>query len=128
MFPRHIATGRKQERKPKTVRPGTSIAASSLHSRKSIGGTTMKTQFAILTGIVLLALAGAAYAHHPFAAEYDWTKPVTFTGTVSKLDWMNPHASLEIDAKDDSGQMKHWTLELGSLSALTRAGWTKNTL
>jgi hypothetical protein len=88
----------------------------------------MRKQLAILTGIALLAVVGVGYAHHPFAAEYDWTKPVTFTGTVTKLNWMNPHVSLQVDAKDDSGEMKHWTLEMGSLAALTRAGWTKNTV
>ena len=46
----------------------------------------MKTQLALLAGATLLVLASAAYAHHPFAAEYDWTKPVTITGTVTKIE------------------------------------------
>jgi hypothetical protein len=76
----------------------------------------------------LFVLTVSAYAHHPFAAEYDWTKPVTITGKVTKVEWTNPHAFLYIDGKDASGQMKHWTLEMGGLPALTRVGWTKNTL
>ena len=85
----------------------------------------MKTKLALLIGATCLVLSAAAYAHHPFSAEYDWTKPVTLTGTVTKLEWTNPHAVLHIDAKDQSGQMKQWVLEMGSPSALTRAGWTR---
>jgi hypothetical protein len=78
--------------------------------------------------IVTLVLVGsiAAYAHHPFSAEYDWTKPVTLTGTVTKLELTNPHSHLYIDARDDQGQMHQWTLEMGSPNALTRAGWTRD--
>ena len=85
----------------------------------------MKTKVALLIGATCLVLSAAAYAHHPFSAEYDWTKPVTLTGTVTKLEWTNPHAVLHIDAKDQSGQMKQWVLEMGSPGALTRAGWTR---
>jgi len=88
----------------------------------------MKTQLALIVGAALLVLTASAYAHHPFSAEYDWTKPVTLTGTVSKIEWTNPHAVLYVDAKDENGQTKQWALELGSPSALTRAGWTKDTL
>jgi|SRR5205809_7930213 len=88
----------------------------------------MKTQFVLITGATVLLLVISAYAHHPFAAEYDWTKPVTLTGTVSKVEWTNPHAYLHVNAKDDKGQTKQWTLEMGSPSALTRAGWTRNTV
>ena len=88
----------------------------------------MKTELALIVGAALLVLTASAYAHHPFAAEYDWTKPVTLTGTVSKIEWTNPHAVLYVDAKDENGQTKQWALELGSPSALTRAGWTKDTL
>jgi Family of unknown function (DUF6152) len=88
----------------------------------------MRTQLALLTGAMLLVLAVSAYAHHPFAAEYDWTKPVTVTGTVSKIEWTNPHAYLYVDGKDENGNMKQWKLEMGSPSALTRAGWSRNSL
>ena len=88
----------------------------------------MKTQLALVAGATLLIFTAAVYAHHPFAAEYDWTKPVTLSGTVTKLEWSNPHAVLVINGKDDKGQTKEWTLEMGSLAALTRAGWTRNTV
>jgi hypothetical protein len=88
----------------------------------------MKTQLALIAGAAILVLTASVYAHHPFAAEYDWTKPVTLRGTVNKIEWTNPHATLSLDAKDQSGQMKHWTLEMGNPAALTRAGWTRNTL
>ena len=79
-----------------------------------------------LAFIVLLAMP--AVAHHPFSAEYDWKQPVTVTGTVSKLDWANPHAHLYVDAKDAEGRTKNWSFELGGLNALTTAGWSKTVL
>ncbi len=88
----------------------------------------MKSRLILTAGVTVIALAASLYAHHPFAAEYDWTKPVTLTGTVSKMEWTNPHAMLYMEAKDQNGQMKTWTLEMGSLNALTRAGWNRNTL
>ena len=88
----------------------------------------MKVGMIFLLGTAVLALAVSAYAHHPFASEYDWTQPVTLNGTVTKIEWTNPHAFLYMDAKDKNGEMKHWTLEMGSPGALTRAGWTRNTL
>jgi len=78
------------------------------------------------TAIVFTAVA--AFAHHPFSAEYDWKKPVTLTGTVTKLDWANPHVFLYVDAKDADGKMMNWTLEMGSVDALTRAGWKRDTV
>lgn len=88
----------------------------------------MKTQVIALAGALCLLLTVSAYAHHPFAAEYDWTQPVVLKGTVTKVEWTNPHAFLYMDAADKSGAMKHWTLEMGSPGALTRAGWTPTTL
>jgi len=67
-------------------------------------------------------------AHHPFSAEYDWKKPVTVQGTITKVDWSNPHAHISVDAKDTAGKTKNWRFELGGISALTRAGWDKNTV
>ncbi len=55
-----------------------------------------------------------------FTAEYDAAKPVTLTGAVTKVEWMNPHARFYIDVKDDSGTVTNWELELGSPNALMR--------
>ena len=88
----------------------------------------MKSRMALITGAAILVLAFSAYAHHPFSAEYDWKQPVTLTGTVSKVEWSNPHAFLYIDAKDQNGEMMHWTLEMGSPAALTHAGWSRTSL
>ncbi|HLH43774.1 MAG TPA: DUF6152 family protein [Bryobacteraceae bacterium] len=77
-------------------------------------------------GLVLAAMP--ALAHHSFAAEYDASKPITLTGSVTKVEWMNPHARFYIDVKDDSGTVTNWEFELGSPNGLMRAGWTRNSL
>ena len=88
----------------------------------------MKAAFAVLAaGIALLAPAGAL-AHHSFAAEYDVKKPVTLKGTVTKVEWTNPHARFYIDVKDESGNVVNWNLELASPNVLVRQGWSRHTL
>ena len=88
----------------------------------------MKAAFAsLVAGLALLAPAGAL-AHHSFAAEYDTKKPVTLKGTVSKVEWTNPHARFYIDVKDDSGTVTNWNLELASPNVLVRQGWNRHTL
>ncbi len=84
----------------------------------------------LLCGLAMaLGLAAVpALAHHSFAAEYDAAKPVTMTGTVTKVEWMNPHARFYIDVKDDSGKVTNWELELGSPNGLMRRGWTRNSM
>lgn len=83
-------------------------------------------------GLVLLAGAVAAVtpalAHHSFSAEYDSKKPVTLRGTVTKVDWMNPHVYFYIDVMDEKGDVTNWGLEMGPPNGLERAGWTKNTI
>ena len=69
-----------------------------------------------------------AFPHHSFAAEYDANKPVTLTGTVTKVEWMNPHARFYIDVTDPSGAVSNWELELGSPNGLMREGWTRSSL
>lgn len=79
--------------------------------------------------VAILGLAAVpVFAHHSFAAEYDSTKPVALTGTVSKVEWMNPHARFYMDVKDASGKVTNWELELGSPNGLMRMGWTRNSL
>lgn len=84
----------------------------------------------LLCGLAMaLGLAAVpALAHHSFAAEYDAAKPVTLTGTVTKVEWMNPHARFYIDVKDDAGKVTNWELELGSPNGLMRRGWTRNSM
>lgn len=69
-----------------------------------------------------------AFAHHSFAAEFDVTRPITLTGTVTRLAWTNPHAHIHMDVKDSGGQTVSWDLELGSPNALIRRGWTGKAL
>jgi len=80
--------------------------------------------------LVLLA-AGAlwsvqpAQAHHAFAAEYDEKKPVTLTGIVTKMQWVNPHGWIYMDVKQPDGKVKHWTIETSGPSQLSRRGLKK---
>ena len=76
----------------------------------------------------LLSFAAPAFSHHSFVAQYDNTKPVTLAGSVTKLEWMNPHARFYVDVKDDQGKVTNWEFELGNLNALIRAGWTRTSL
>jgi hypothetical protein len=67
-------------------------------------------------------------AHHSFAAQYDRNKPATLTGPVTKVDWINPHARFFVDAKDASGKVANWEIELAAPAMLLRRGWTRNSL
>ena len=89
----------------------------------------MRIKSGIATAFSLLALAMPVVAHHSFAAEYDATKPVQMSGTVTKVEWMNPHVYFYMDVKDEaSGKVVNWACEMGSPNALARQGWTRNTL
>ena len=67
-------------------------------------------------------------AHHSFAAEFDATKAVRLTGTVTKIEWTNPHTYFFIDVRDESGKVTNWGLEMGSPNGLMRQGWTRTSL
>jgi hypothetical protein len=89
----------------------------------------MKTKMKMaLAAIAMIAGAVPVLAHHSFAAEFDASKPVKLTGTVTKIEWMNPHAYFYIDVKDASGKVDNWGLEMGSPNGLMRQGWTRNSL
>ena len=76
-----------------------------------------------------LAAALPARAHHSFAAEYDASKPVTLTGTVTAVQWTNPHIFIFVDVPDEkTGAIVNWTLEMGGPNALLRLGWKRDSL
>jgi hypothetical protein len=76
----------------------------------------------------LLLGAVPATAHHSFSKDFDRDKPVTLTGTVTKVQWTAPHVYTWIDVKDDQGKVTNWKVELGNPTALTKAGWTRDKL
>jgi hypothetical protein len=82
----------------------------------------------VIASLGLLVAAAPVFAHHSFAAEYDNAKPITLTGTVTKVEWMNPHARFYINVKNDAGAVVGWEFELGSPNGLARRGWTRNSM
>jgi len=88
----------------------------------------MKTKIAISMAGLLLMAAVPVLAHHSFAAEYDAKAQKDFKGTVTKVEWMNPHVRFYVDVKDESGKVNNWEFELGNPSGLMRRGWTRNSM
>ena len=89
----------------------------------------MRKQLAVaVVGVALVAAAARLAAHHSFAAEYDATKPVKMTGTVTQMEWINPHAWIHIDVKKPDGKVESWMVEAGAPNALLRRGFNKQSL
>jgi Family of unknown function (DUF6152) len=76
----------------------------------------------------LLVSAAPVFAHHAFAAEFDAKKPVKMRGTVTRMEWINPHAWIHIDVKDTDGKVIQWMIEAGTPNTLFRRGFTKDSL
>src|SRR6267154_2196295 len=91
----------------------------------------MKFRLTILVaGVgVALALAVPGLAHHSFAAEFDSTKPITLTGKFTKMDWVNPHSWIHMDAlNSNTGKIESWDIETGPPNTLYRNGWRKDAI
>jgi hypothetical protein len=89
----------------------------------------MRTIFgAFVTGMCLLAWGSVLVAHHSFSSEYDGTKVFKVTGTVSKVEWTNPHVRFYVDVAEPDGKVTSWNMEVASPSALARNGWSSRTL
>ena len=87
----------------------------------------MRTTFCATICALLLAAMPAA-AHHAFAAEFDSDRPVKVRGTITKIEWVNPHAWIYVDVKSPDGKVVNWHFELGPPNALFRLGWRKDAI
>jgi Family of unknown function (DUF6152) len=82
----------------------------------------------VLAVLLAATVGGAAVAHHSFASEFDAAKKLKLTGTVTKVEWRNPHTYFYVDVKGDDGAIHNWAMELGSPNVLMRRGWTRDSL
>ena len=90
--------------------------------RSRLFGVVAGAAFAVAAAVV------PVMAHHSFAAEFDAKKPVKLRGTVTKMEWINPHSWIHIDVKTPDGKVEQWMVEGGAPNALLRRGWNKNSL
>src|SRR4051812_4865589 len=79
-------------------------------------------------GVSLFLAVAPTRGHHAFSAEFDANKPIRLEGTVTKMDWVNPHAWIHIDVKKPDGTVEQWMIEGGTPNALFRRGFTKDSL
>jgi hypothetical protein len=87
-----------------------------------------RSAMAAILGCALVLATLPTFAHHSFSAQFDAKKPLKMTGTVTKVEWMNPHSWFYVDVKGDGGNVTNWGFELASPNLLLRRGWTPKTL
>jgi len=87
----------------------------------------MRHKYLRALGPIVLSfqLSSTLHAHHSFTAQYDSSKPIEMRGTVTKVEWTNPHARVYIDVRDDKGEIANWNFEMASPNILERNGWTR---
>jgi len=90
----------------------------------STGGGSVVVRVYLAVLLVCMS-AGPTWAHHSFAAEFDGTKPVRLIGTITRIEWTNPHSYFYLDVTDSKGKVTHWACESGNPGALSRRGWKK---
>ena len=88
----------------------------------------MHAKLSVLLTAALLVICVPVNAHHSFAAVFDVDTSVDVSGTVTKVEWMNPHAWIYIDVDNGDGESTNWAFELGSPNGLMRQGWTRKTV
>jgi len=87
-----------------------------------------KTVTALLAAAMTALVAQPTAAHHSFAAEFDANSPIELTGTVTKVEWANPHTFFYLDVTTAKGDVENWALEMGSPNGLMRRGWTRDSM
>lgn len=83
---------------------------------------------AAAAALASLLSAAPAAAHHSFSSEFDATKPVTLTGTITRMEWINPHSWMHIDVENEDGTVESWMVEAGPPGVLVRRGWTRDSI
>jgi len=94
----------------------------------SEGVLVMKRRLAYALCLAMIATSGRALAHHSFAAAFDENRPVKLTGTVTRVEWTNPHIWFFMDVKNPDGTVTNWSLEMASPNFLMRAGWKRDSM